>query len=43
MIITTDALVTYDEAMDYGIHKFCEECQVCVNRCTGSALMKDKV
>ena len=43
MIITTDALVTYDEAMDYGIHKFCEECQVCVNRCPGRALMKDKV
>ena len=43
MIITTDALVTYDEAVDYGIHKFCEECQVCVNRCPGRALMRDKV
>ena len=43
MVITTDAQVTYDEAVDYGIHKFCEECQVCVNRCPGRALMKDKV
>ena len=43
MVITTDAPVTYDEAVDYGIHKFCEVCQVCVNRCPGRALMRDKV
>ena len=43
MIITTDALVTYDKPEDYGIHKFCEVCQVCVNRCPGRALMRDKV
>ncbi|HSA87024.1 MAG TPA: hypothetical protein VLE46_12640, partial [Nitrospira sp.] len=28
---------------DYGIHKFCQECQVCVNRCPGRALMPEKV
>ncbi len=43
MIITTDALVTYDQPIDYGIHRFCQICQVCVNRCPGRALMRDKV
>jgi NAD-dependent dihydropyrimidine dehydrogenase PreA subunit len=43
MIITTDAIVTYDQPLDYGIHKFCEICQVCVNRCPGRALIRDKV
>ena len=43
MIITTDAPVTYDHAIDYGIHKFCQICQVCVNRCPGRALEKEKV
>ena len=42
-IITTDAPVTYDEPVDYGIHKFCQICQICVNRCPGRALMKEKV
>jgi len=43
MIVTTDAPVTYDEPEDYGIQKFCQECQVCVNRCPGRALVRDKV
>lgn len=43
MIISTDAEVTYDKPVDYGIHKFCEQCQVCVNRCPGRALVKEKV
>ena len=42
-IITTDAPVTYDQPVDYGIHKFCQICQVCVKRCPGRALVKDKV
>ena len=42
-IITTDAPVTYDEPVDYGIHSFCQTCQVCVNRCPGRALTKEKV
>ena len=42
-MITTDAPVTYDEAVDYGIHQFCQVCQVCVNRCPGRALVRDKV
>ena len=43
MLITTDALVTYDKPIDYGIHAFCSICQVCVNRCPGRALMREKV
>ena len=43
MLVTTDAPVTYDEPADFGIHKFCQECQVCVNRCPGRAISRDKV
>ena len=43
MIITTDANVQYDSPVDYGIHAFCQVCQVCVNRCPGRALMRDKI
>jgi ferredoxin len=43
MIISTDAKVTYDEPIDYGMHTFCNTCQICVNRCPGRALMRDKV
>ena len=43
MMITTDAKITYDKPVDYGIHAFCQVCQVCVNRCPGRALMRDKI
>jgi Pyruvate/2-oxoacid:ferredoxin oxidoreductase delta subunit len=43
MMLTTDANVTYDQPVDYGIHAFCQVCQVCVNRCPGRALMRDKI
>ncbi|NQW24517.1 MAG: hypothetical protein HQ475_13865 [SAR202 cluster bacterium] len=42
-IITTDAPVTMDEPIDYGLHAFCQVCQVCVNRCPGRALMREKI
>ena len=42
-LIATDAHVTYDQPVDYGIHAFCQICQVCVNRCPGRALMRDKI
>jgi ferredoxin len=42
-VVFTDANVTYDEPIDYGIHQFCQVCQVCVNRCPGRALMQEKV
>jgi len=43
LMVTTDANVTYDKPVDYGIHAFCQVCQVCVNRCPGRALMRDKI
>ncbi len=43
MLVTTDAPVTYSQPVDYGIHAFCQVCQVCVNRCPGRALLRDKV
>ncbi len=43
MLITTDAPVQYDEAVDYGINKYCEQCQVCVVRCPARALLREKV
>ena len=42
-IIFTDAKVTHDKPLDYGIHAFCQQCQVCVNRCPGRALTPEKV
>lgn len=42
-IITTDAPVTFDAPVDYGFHAFCQVCQVCVQRCPGRALMREKV
>ena len=42
-MITTDAIVTHDKPVDYGIHKFCQQCQVCVKRCPARALVKEKV
>ena len=42
-IVTTDAPVTYDKPVDFGIHKFCQTCQVCVRRCPARALVKEQV
>jgi ferredoxin len=40
---STDAPLSYDHPVDYGINKLCEKCQVCVRRCPGRALPKVKV
>ena len=40
---STDAPLSYDKPVDYGINKLCEKCQVCVRRCPGKALPKVKV
>ncbi len=42
-IVTTDAPVTYEKPVDYGIHKFCQTCQICVKRCPARALVKEQV
>jgi epoxyqueuosine reductase len=41
--LTTDAPLTRDEPVDYGINVICEKCQVCVQRCPGRALPKVRV
>src|SRR5207249_2965171 len=42
-VITTDAPVTFDEPLDYGLPKFCSQCQVCVQRCPGRALTRKQI
>jgi ferredoxin len=42
-LITTDAPVTFDEPIDYGLPKFCALCQVCVQRCPGRALTRKEI
>ena len=42
-IILTNAIVSYDKPVDYGIYKFCEVCQVCVMRCPGRALEGQRI
>ena len=42
-IILTNAKVTHDKPVDYGIYKYCESCQVCLMRCPGRALEGQRV
>ena len=42
-IIFTNAKVTHDRPVDYGIHNFCRACQVCVKRCPGRALTGQQI
>ncbi len=42
-VIATDALITHDRPVDYGITKFCELCQVCFMRCPGRAINQNKI
>ena len=43
MLVLTDAQVTYDQPVDYGIAELCNRCQVCVTRCPGRALTSGQV
>jgi ferredoxin len=43
LIISTDAPVTYDKPEDYGIQEYCQKCLICVDRCPGRAISKDKI
>ncbi len=42
-IIITNARITYDKPVDYGIPKFCEICQVCFMRCPGRAIQGQRL
>ena len=42
-VITTNANVTHDRPVDYGVTKFCELCQICSMRCPGRAINQNKV
>lgn len=42
-IILTNARVTYDKPVDYGIPNLCALCQVCTLRCPGRALNEQRI
>lgn len=42
-LLTTDAPLSHDRPRDFGIPKFCDICQVCVSRCPGRALSRDRI
>jgi ferredoxin len=37
-LITTDAELAHDAPKDFGVHKICDSCQVCVRRCPVGAI-----
>jgi epoxyqueuosine reductase len=41
-MISTNAPLPLDHPVDYGIHKICDECQVCVRRCPSGAIPKTR-
>jgi len=38
LLITTDAPLVFDEPVDYGLHKVCDECRACVRNCPVGAI-----
>lgn len=40
LLMTTDAELTMDEPVDFGLHKVCDECQACVRNCPVGAIPK---
>ncbi len=42
-VLITDAPLTYDSPVDYGIYKLCETCQICFMRCPGKAIQAQRV
>ena len=43
VIISTEAPLAHDHPVDYGMTAFCNVCQVCVNRCPGRAILREKM
>ena len=43
VLLSTDAPMSYDKPVDYGINRLCEECRICVARCPGKALSEVKI
>ena len=43
VLLSTDAPMSYDKPVDYGINRLCEECRICVGRCPGRALSEVKI
>jgi ferredoxin len=41
-MLTTDATLTLDAPVDYGLHKVCDECQACVKNCPVGAIPKTR-
>ncbi|MBK8294966.1 MAG: 4Fe-4S dicluster domain-containing protein [Solirubrobacterales bacterium] len=42
LLMTTDAELTLDEPIDFGLHKVCDECQACVRNCPVGAIPKTR-
>ena len=40
LMLTTDAVISRDHPVDYGLHKVCDECQACVRNCPVGAIPK---
>jgi epoxyqueuosine reductase QueG len=38
LTLTTNAPFDFDNPVDYGINKICDECQICVRRCPSGAI-----
>ena len=43
VMMSSDAPVKYDKPVDYGVNELCGKCLVCVRRCPGRALPKERV
>lgn len=42
LLLTTDAPLTFDEPVDYGLHKVCDECRACVRNCPVGAIPQNR-
>lgn len=42
LLLTTDAGLVFDQPVDYGLHKVCDECQACVRNCPVGAIPKKR-